>query len=165
MYLNVGTQAPNFNLPNFNNHMVSLNEFRGSKILIWFFPKANTPGWTVEAKGFRDEFIKFDEKKIKIIGVSADSATKQKKFVVKYNFPFIMLCDEAKDMLKEYKAWGPKKFMGRSYIGIHRISYLINEKGIIEKVYDKVKTKSHAIDILNDLSWLSVIINWYLSYH
>ena len=76
--------------------------------------------------------------------------SKQTKFVEKYNFPYLMLCDESKVMLKSYKAWGLKKFMGKEYEGIHRISYLINEKGIVEKVFDKVKTKSHAIDVLNE---------------
>ncbi|MAX30044.1 MAG: hypothetical protein CMG14_03965 [Candidatus Marinimicrobia bacterium] len=89
---------------------------------------------------------------MKIIGVSADPVSKQKKFVEKYNFPYLMLCDESKEMLQSYKAWGLKKFMGREYEGIHRISYLIDEKGFIEKVFDKVKTKSHAIDVLNEIS-------------
>jgi len=103
----------------------------------------------VQGCGFRDEFQKFEEKNIKIIGVSADSPKAQKKFVEKYNFPFEMLCDESKKMLKSYKAWGLKKFMGREYEGIHRISYLIKD-GVINHVFDKVKTKTHAIDILNE---------------
>ena len=125
-----------------------LGDFLGKKVVLWFFPKANTPGWKIQGCGFRDEFKKFEEKNIKIIGVSADSISKQAKFVEKYNFPYLMLCDESKKMLKSYKAWGLKKFMGREYKGIHRISYLINENGTIEQVYEKVKTKTHALDVL-----------------
>ena len=99
--------------------------------------------------GFRDEFKKFEDKNIKIVGVSADSQDKQKKFVEKYNFPYLMLCDESKEMLKSYKVWGPKKFMGREYAGIHRISYLI-KNGDIKCVFDKVNTKTHALDVLNE---------------
>ena len=152
MYLTKGDKAPNFKILNQNNDSISLSDFKNQKVLLWFFPKANTPGWTVQGCGFRDEFKKFENKNIEIIGVSADPVSKQEKFVEKYNFPYLMLCDESKEMLKSYKAWGLKKFVGKEYEGIHRISYLINEKGVIEKVFDKVKTKSHAIDILNEIS-------------
>ena len=152
MYLNIGKSAPEFELLNYDNTLINSSSLKGQKHIIWFFPKANTPGWTVQGCGFRDEFKKFEEKNIKIIGVSADPVSKQKKFVEKYNFPYLMLCDESKEMLQSYKAWGLKKFMGREYEGIHRISYLIDEKGFIEKVFDKVKTKSHAIDVLNEIS-------------
>ena len=149
MLLNVGDKAPNFFLPDSNENMVSLSDFKGKKVVLWFFPKASTPGWTVQGCGFRDEFKKFEEKNIKIIGVSADSPQAQKKFVEKYNFPYEMLCDESKEMLKAYKAWGMKKFMGKEYEGIHRISYLIKD-GVIKYVFDKVKTKTHAVDVLNE---------------
>lgn len=152
MYLNIGDKAPDFELLNYDNKLINSSSLKGKQHIIWFFPKANTPGWTVQGCGFRDEFKKFEQKNIEIIGVSADSVSKQEKFVEKYNFPYLMLCDESKEMLKSYKAWGLKKFMGKEYEGIHRISYLINEKGIIEKVFDKVKTKSHATDILNEIS-------------
>ena len=156
MYLKNGQKVPEFSLPDYNNNIVSLSDFTDSKILIWFFPKANTPGWTIQGCGFRDEFNNYKNKKITIIGVSADSPTKQKKFVEKYNFPFLMLCDESKNMIKDYKAFGLKKFMGREYEGIHRISYLINEDRTIKQVYGKVKTKTHAEDVLLDL-WLRKI--------
>ena len=149
MYLNIGDNAPNFNIKNYKDELVTLEDFKDSYFVLWFFPKANTPGWTVQGCGFRDEFKKFKEKNIHIIGVSADSPKAQKKFVEKYNFPYEMLCDESKEMLKSYKAWGMKKFMGKEYEGIHRISYLIKD-GIIKNVYDKVKTKTHALDVLND---------------
>ncbi len=149
MYLKKGDKAPNFKLLNHNNVLVSLSNFKNQKLLLWFFPKANTPGWTVQGCGFRDEFQNFKNKNITILGISADSPEKQKKFVEKFNFPFIMLSDESKDMIKNYKAWGLKKFMGREYEGIHRISYLIKD-GCIKHVFDKVKTKTHAIDVLNE---------------
>lgn len=152
MYLNIGDKAPDFELLNYDNKLINSSSLKGKQHIIWFFPKANTPGWTVQGCGFRDEFKKFEQKNIEIIGVSADPVSKQEKFVEKYNFPYLMLCDESKEMLKSYKAWGLKEFMGKEYEGIHRISYLINKKGIIEKVFDKVKTKSHATDVLNEIS-------------
>ena len=150
MYLNVGDKAPDFNVTNYNGENIALNDFKNSELIIWFFPKASTPGWTVQGCGFRDEFKKFEDKNIKIIGVSADSPSKQTKFVEKYNFPYILLCDETKEMLKSYKAWGLKKFMGKEYEGIHRISYLIKD-GMIKYVFNKVNTKTHAIDVLNEV--------------
>ena len=149
MYLNIGGQAPNFNVKNFNGEQITMDDFKDSQFILWFFPKASTPGWTVQGCRFRDEFRKFEDKNIKIAGVSADSETKQKKFVEKYNFPYLMLCDESREMLKSYKAWGPKKFMGREYEGTHRISYLI-KNGVIQHVFDKVNTKTHANDVLNE---------------
>ena len=149
MYLNIGDKAPGFNVRNYNGEEITLDCFKNSQFILWFFPKASTPGWTVQGCGFRDEFRKFEDKNIKIVGVSADSEAKQKKFVEKYNFPYLMLCDESKEMLKSYKAWGPKKFMGREYEGIHRISYLI-KNGVIQYVFDKVNTKTHASDVLNE---------------
>ena len=151
MYLKNGQKAPEFSIPDYNNNLVSLSDFTDTKILIWFFPKANTPGWTIQGCGFRDEFDNYKNKNVTIIGVSADSPTKQKKFAEKYNFPFLMLGDESKKMIKDYKAFGLKKFMGREYEGIHRISYLIDKNGTIEEVYEKVKTKTHALDILANL--------------
>ena len=149
--LDVGVKAPSFTLPDGDGTEISLDNFRGKKVVLWFFPKANTPGWTTEGQGFRDEFHKFEEKNAVIIGLSADSPNKQKKFCEKQGFEFPMLCDESKDTLQAYGVWGKKKFMGREYEGIFRNTYIIDEKGIIEKVYKKVNVKSHAQDILADL--------------
>ena len=151
MFLNKGDKAPDFTLKNYDEQQVSLKDLKGSTFALWFFPKANTPGWTNQGNGFRDEFKKFQKKNIQIVGVSADSPSKQKKFADKYNFPFLMLCDESHDMLKAYKAWGLKKFMGREYEGIHRITYIVNKNGIIDKVFEKVNTKTHACDILDSM--------------
>ena len=149
--LDVGEKAPSFTLPDGDGTEISLDNFRGKKVVLWFFPKANTPGWTTEGKGFRDELQKFEEKNVVIIGMSADSPNKQKKFCEKQGFEFPMLCDESKDTLQAYGVWGKKKFMGREYEGIFRNTYVIDEKGIIEKAYKKVNVKSHAQDILADL--------------
>ena len=149
--LDVGEKAPNFTLPDGNGTEISLDNFRGKKVVLWFFPKANTPGWITEGQGFRDELQKFEEKNAVIIGMSADSPNKQKKFCEKQGFEFPMLCDENKDTLKAYGVWGKKKFMGREYEGIFRNTYVIDEKGIIERAYKKVNVKSHAQDILADL--------------
>ena len=149
--LDVGVKAPDFTLPDGDGTKISLDNFRGKKVVLWFFPKANTPGWITEGQGFRDESHKFEKINVVIIGMSADSPIKQKKFCEKQSFEFPMLCDESKEILQAYGVWGKKKFMGREYEGIFRNTYIIDEKGIIEKVYKKVNVKSHAQDILADL--------------
>ena len=150
--LSIGDKAPDFTLPNYDGKEISLSNLKGKKIIIWFFPKASTPGLTIQGQGFREEFNEFKKLDYEIIGVSADSIKKQQKFVEKQSFPFMMLCDESHSMLKDYKVWALKKFMGREYMGILRVTYLIDENGLIEKVYDNVKTKTHSKDILFDLS-------------
>ena len=160
--LKTGDKAPPFTLSNQDGVSVELNEFIGKKIIIWFYPKASTPGWTVEGQGFRDESNKFKTLNIIILGVSADSVKKQKNFHSKYNFKFSLLSDENHGMLEDYGVWGKKKFMGREYMGISRITYIINENGMIEKVYDKVNTKSHANDILDELVWAPNHPTYYL---
>jgi len=151
MLLATGDKAPDFNLPNQDGDDIALDNFKGSKIILWFYPKASTPGWTIEGQGFRDELKKFADMDIHIIGVSADSIKKQKNFCEKQNFIFDLLSDESHSMLESYGVWGLKKFMGREYMGISRVTYLINEDAFIEQVYNKVNTKTHAQDILNDL--------------
>ena len=138
-------------MPDVDGKSVSLNDYAGKKVVLWFFPKASTPGWIIEGKGFRDEFQKFEEKNIQIIGCSADSPKKQKIFCDKQGFQYPMLCDESHEMLESYGVWGKKKFMGREYMGISRATYIIDQQGIIERIYKKVNTISHAQDILKDL--------------
>ena len=149
--LKIGDRAPDFKLPDADENIISLNDFLGKKVVLWFFPKASTPGWMIEGNGFRSEFNKFQEKNIQIIGCSADPPKKQKKFCEKQGFQYPLLCDESHNMLQSYGVWGKKKFMGREYMGITRLTYVINENGIIEKVYEKVKPISHAKDLLKDL--------------
>ena len=146
--LKVGDKAPQFTLPNQDGESVSLSDFNGQQVIIWFFPKANTPGWTNEGIGFRDELEKFNNQNTVIIGVSADSPSRQKKFVKKYSFNYPMLCDESHKMLENYGVWGLKKFMGREYMGISRVTYILDKNHIIKEVIEKVNTKSHACDIL-----------------
>ena len=149
--LKIGNKAPDFALLDAENNPVSLIDFSGKKVILWFFPKANTPGWKIEGQGFRDEFQKFEEKNVQIIGCSADPPKKQKIFCDKQKFQFPMLCDENHEMLEAYGVWGKKKFMGREYMGISRVTYIIDENGIIIEFYEKVSVKTHASDILKVL--------------
>ena len=150
--LRIGDTAPDFTLRDADDKLVSLKHFIGKTVVLWFFPKANTPGWIIEGQGFRDEFHKFKENNIQIIGCSADPLKKQKKFCDKQGFQFPMLCDEKHEMLESYGVWGKKKFMGREYMGIARVTYIIDKKGIITNIYEKVKTTSHARDLLKELA-------------
>ena len=151
MLLSVGDQAPEFNLENQDGLHISLDSLKGKTVVLWFYPKASTPGWTIEGQGFRDELKNFSDLNCVIIGVSADSIKKQKNFCNKQSFNFDLLSNESHEMLEDYGVWGMKKFMGREYMGISRVTYVINEDGTIKKVYSKVNTKTHAQDILNDL--------------
>ena len=149
--LKVGDKAPQFTLVNQDENQVSLSDYSNQKVVIWFFPKASTPGWTNQGIGFRDELDKFKKLNIAIIGVSADPPKRQKKFVEKYDFNYPMLCDESHEMLESYGVWGLKKFMGREYMGISRVTYILDENHNIESVFEKVNTKSHACDILDSI--------------
>ena len=148
MLLEEGNKAPEFSLPNSDGEMVSLSDFKGKKVVLWFFPKASTPGWMIEGKGFRDEFDTFKNNNIEIVGCSADPVSKQKKFCDKQKFLFTMLCDESHEMLESYGVWGLKKFMGKEYMGIIRTTFVIDENRIIEDIITKVKTKDHTDQIL-----------------
>jgi len=150
--LGIGEKAPDFTLEDQDGKSVSLTDFLGKKVLVWFYPKASTPGWTVQGQGLRDEFENYKEKNTIIIGMSGDSVKKQKNFCEKQSFPFSLLSDPEKSVINQYKALGIKKMYGREYEGIFRISYLINEKGFIEKVYSKVKVKEHAQEVLADIN-------------
>ena len=149
--LSVGDKAPSFTLKNQNDENISLNDFKGSKLLVWFFPKASTGGCTKEGCGIRDNFKIFQKNNINVIGVSKDSVKAQSNFSTKNNFPYDLLSNMELDMIKAYKAWGKKKMYGKEYEGIIRISYLVNEKGIIEKVYPKVNTSTHGEDVLESI--------------
>ena len=149
--LEKGTKAPDFKLDDQDGNPVSLADFKGKKILLWFYPKASTPGCTTEGQEFRDEFQNFQEKNTVILGMSADSVKSQKNFCEKQNFPFYLVSDPEKTTIRRYKAIGLKKMYGREYEGIYRVSYLINEDGVIQKAYEKVKPKEHAKEVLKDL--------------
>ena len=149
--LNIGDKAPEFTLLDGDENTVSLSDFKGQKVVLWFFPRASTPGWTNEGQGFRDEFQKFKDKNIVVLGMSADSTKKQKTFCEKQSFPFPLLSDEETNVLKAYDAWGLKKMYGREYEVIFRITYVIDEDGNIINAYSKVSVKTHALDVLQDL--------------
>ena len=149
--LKQGDKAPDFSLENYNGEVIILKDFKGKKILIWFFTKASTGGCTREGLGFNDHFKSFVKRNISIIGISKDSINAQKNFCNKNEFKFDILSDTELNVLKKYKAWGLKKMYGREYEGILRISYLVDEDGIIEQAYGKVKTATHASDVLESI--------------
>ena len=150
--LKEGSKAPGFNLDDQDGNSVSLSDFEGQKVLLWFYPKASTPGWTIEGQELRDEFQNFKDNNTVILGMSADSVKAQKNFCTKQEFPFSLLSDPDKTTIRVYKAIGLKKMYGREYEGIFRVSYLIDEKGVVEKAYEKVKPKEHAQEVLADLN-------------
>ena len=150
--LKVGQKAPLFVLKNQNDKDISLANLIGSKVFIWFFPRASTSGCTKEGIRLNDQINVFKKKNISIIGISKDSVKAQKNFCSKNSFKFDILSDVELKVLKAYKAWGLKKMYGKEYEGILRISYLVDEKGNIEKTFDKVKTATHATDVLESLN-------------
>ncbi|SEP55286.1 thioredoxin-dependent thiol peroxidase [Flavobacterium urocaniciphilum] len=147
-HLKVGDKAPDFSGIDQNGKSHSLADYKGKKLVVFFYPKANTPGCTAEACDLRDNYERFKANNYELLGVSADSAKAQKKFEEKYSFPFPLLADEDKSVIEAFNVWGPKTFMGRLFNGIHRITFVIDENGIIEDVITKVKTKEHAAQIL-----------------
>ncbi len=146
--LKAGDRAPEFSQADQDGNLHQLLDYRGKKLVVFFYPKADTPGCTAEACDLRDNFKVLTDKGYALLGVSADSAKKQGKFRDRYKFPFPLLADEDKSVINAFGVWGPKKFMGRTYDGIHRITFIIDENGVIERVIDDVKTKRHASQIL-----------------
>lgn len=146
--LNIGDKAPEFETIDQNNKIVSLKDYLGKKVVLFFYPKASTPGCTMEACNLRDNYQEFLKKGYEVIGVSADSQKRQSNFAVKNNLPYSLLVDEDKDIINSYGVWGPKKFMGREYDGIHRTTFVIDKIGNIENIITKVKTKEHTAQIL-----------------
>ena len=147
-HLKIGDKAPDFSGVDQNGKSHSLADYKGKKLVVFFYPKANTPGCTTEACDLRDNYERFQANNYELLGVSADSAKAQKKFEEKYKFPFPLLADENKSVIEAFNVWGPKTFMGRLFNGIHRITFVIDENGIIEDVITKVKTKEHTNQIL-----------------
>ncbi len=146
--LKKGDQAPDFSGFDQDNAFHQLSDYAGKKLVVFFYPKASTPGCTAEACDLRDNFEQFQQNNYALLGVSADAQKAQAKFKDKYNFPFPLLADEDKSVIEAFGVWGPKKFMGRTYDGIHRTTFVIDEQGIIEEVISDVKTKAHASQIL-----------------
>lgn len=146
--LKIGDKAPSFSGLDQNGIAHKLADYKGKKLVVFFYPKASTPGCTTEACDLRDNFACFQANNYALLGVSADSAKAQTKFVEKYDLPFPLLADEDKSLIQAFGVWGPKKFMGREYDGIHRTTFVIDENGIIEDIITDVKTKAHAAQIL-----------------
>lgn len=146
--LKKGDIVPEFSAKDQGGNLISSSQFKGKKWIVFFYPKASTPGCTAEACNLRDNYKTLQDIGFEIIGVSADSIKRQKNFHEKYKFPYPLLADEDKEVINAFGVWGPKKFMGRSYEGIHRMTFIIDENGKVDEVIDKVKTKDHAAQIL-----------------
>jgi len=149
--LEVGKTAPDFTLLDQSDNKVSLKDFKGKKVVLYFYPKDNTSGCTKEACNFRDEFPKFTGVDALILGVSPDSVSSHKKFAEKYNLPFSLLADEDKEVLKKYDVWKEKSMYGRKYMGVERTTIIIDENGKIKKIFSKVKVDGHNKEILEAL--------------
>ena len=146
--LQIGDKAPNFSALNQNGETVKLEDYKGKKLVVFFYPKASTPGCTAEACNLSDNYNTFLSKGYDILGVSADSQKRQQNFINKYELPFPLLADEEKVVINAFGVWGPKKFMGKEYDGIHRTTFVVDENGLIENIIKKVKTKDHTSQIL-----------------
>ncbi len=142
------TAAPAFTLNDAYGKAVRLKDFRGQKVVLYFYPKDDTPGCTKEACSFRDAFAVYKKRNIKVLGVSLDSEASHKKFATKYKLPFTLLADPDHAIADAYGVYGQKKFMGRTYMGVKRMTFLIDEKGRVEKVFEKVKPEEHAQEVL-----------------
>lgn len=150
--LKKGDKAPDFSINNQDGKLISLSDFSGKKLVLFFYPKASTPGCTAEACNLNDNIDRFNAKGYAILGVSADSEKRQSNFKNKYGFQYDLLADENREVIEAYGVWGEKKFMGKVYDGIHRTTFIIDENGIIEEVISKVKTKTHTDQIITEAS-------------
>lgn len=146
--LQAGDKVPEFTAADQDGNAISTSDFKGQKWVVFFYPKADTPGCTAEACNLRDHYAELRDAGYALVGVSADAPKKQAKFRDKYNFPFPLIADEDRTVIDAFGVWGPKKFMGREYEGIHRKTFIVGEDGHVERVIDKVKTKDHASQIL-----------------
>lgn len=146
--LKTGDAAPDFSAKDQNGKEVSLSAFRGKKVILYFYPKDNTPGCTAESCNFRDNYDSLSKQGFAVVGVSADGEKSHQRFIGKYDLPFTLIADTDKDVINKYGIWGPKKFMGKSYNGIRRKTFVIDENGRIEYIIEKVKTKEATAQVL-----------------
>tara|TARA_E500000318_G_scaffold54884_1_gene51080 strand:+ start:161 stop:607 length:447 start_codon:yes stop_codon:yes gene_type:complete len=146
--LKVGDKVPDFSAKDQDGNTINLSDYKGKKLVVFFYPKANTPGCTAEACNLRDNYKELQDQGFELLGISADSEKKQSNFKNKYEFPFPLLADEDHTVINTFGVWGPKKFMGKEYDGIHRTTFVIDGDGVVENVIEKVKTKDHAAQIL-----------------
>lgn len=152
--VNEGDTAPDFTAPTNGGDEVSLSQFRGQAVVLYFYPKDNTPGCNKEACGFRDAHDEITAKGAVVLGVSADSAARHDKFIDKFGLPFSLIADEDKSICEAYGVWGDKSFMGRTFLGIKRMTFLIDTDGVIRKIWPKVKVATHAAEVLAALDEL-----------
>jgi peroxiredoxin Q/BCP len=148
-HLKIGDKAPNFEGIDQHGHNISSKDYAGKKTVIYFYPKDNTPGCTTQACSIRDNYDSLLKNGIQVIGVSADSVASHQKFVTKYDLPFPLLADEDKSIIEAFGVWGPKKFMGKEYDGIHRTTFLLDEESNMKGIIEKPNTKAHAEEILS----------------
>ncbi len=149
--LNVGDQAPDFKGVDQDGNDLTLNSFNGKNLIIYFYPKDDTPGCTAEACDLRDNYDMWLAKGYAVVGISPDSTDSHKKFITKYSLPFPLIADPEKEIIKSYGAWGLKKMYGREYEGLLRMTFVVNDKGVITQIFEKVKTKEHTQQILKTL--------------
>lgn len=146
--LKKGRTAPAFTTKDADGNTVRLKDLRGQRVVLYFYPKDDTPGCTKEACSFRDAFGEFQERGVKVLGISTDNETSHQKFARKYKLPFTLLTDTDHAIAEAYGSYGQKKFMGRTYMGVHRMTFLIDERGKIAKIFEKVKPDEHASEVL-----------------
>ena len=148
--LKIGEKAPDFSVEDNSGTIRKLSDYAGKKLVLFFYPKANTPGCTLEACNLRDNYARFQAQGYELLGVSADTKKKQQNWIDKHEFPFPLLADVDKEVIQAYKVWGPKKFMGREFDGIYRTTFVIDGQGVIQDIISKVKTKEHAAQLLTE---------------
>ena len=146
--LKEGDKVPAFSAKDQDGNTINLSDYSGKKLIVFFYPKANTPGCTAEACNLRDNYADLQAQGYELLGVSADSQKRQSNFKNKFDFPFPLIADEDHTVINTFGVWGPKKFMGREYDGIHRMTFVIDKKGVVSKVIEKVKTKDHAAQLI-----------------
>ncbi|HEY9750874.1 MAG TPA: thioredoxin-dependent thiol peroxidase [Allocoleopsis sp.] len=151
MSLQIGDLAPDFSLPDTQGSIVRLSDLKGQRVVLYFYPRDNTPGCTKEACGFRDVYSDYQAQNVVVLGISTDDAKSHAKFTTKYQLPFPLLCDEDAAVAQAYGSYGLKKFMGKEFMGVYRHTFVIDPNGRIEGIYRKVKPESHATEILADL--------------
>jgi len=147
-HLKPGDKAPDFKGKDQNGNPIGLADFKGSKLVLYFYPRDNTPGCTAQACNLRDNYDVLLKQGYKVVGVSADNEKSHVKFIEKFELPFPLIADTEKEILKAFGVWGPKKFMGREFDGIHRTTFIIDEKGVIAEVIEKVDTKNHTAQFI-----------------
>ena len=150
MSLNVGDKAPNFKSVNQKGEDIELKNYLGKKVILYFYPRDNTPGCTAQACDLRDNQDNLNNENYVVLGISKDSIKSHQKFIDKFNLPFPLIADVDKTVINAFGCWGPKKFMGKEYDGIHRKTFII-ESGVVTKIFHKVKTNDHTNQILNEL--------------